>query len=252
MHLMARRGNGEGNLYQRKDGLWVGRVSFGYAGGKRLRKVVYGKTRREAAERLTAVLRARQQGLPVATERLTVGSYLERWIGTVRPNVRPSTYVRYGQLVRHHLVPRLGRIALAKLTPADCAAAYAAMVGEGLAPRTAGHAHRVLGRALREAEIAGLVARNVARLTRPPRVPHAEMRTFSAEQARTLLRATEGERLGALYAVALDSAARQGEILALRWADVDLDSGTIRIVRTLQRTPGGYELAEPKTAASRR
>ena len=69
---MARRGNGEGNLYQRKDGLWVGRVSFGYAGGKRRRKVVYGKTRREAAERLTAVLRARQQGLPVATERLTV------------------------------------------------------------------------------------------------------------------------------------------------------------------------------------
>lgn len=248
--MIKRRGHGEGTIGQRADGLWVGRVSLGYDGGKRRRKVVYGKTRREAAERLTTVLRARQLGLPVATERLTVGSYLERWIGTVRPNVRASTFLRYSQLVRLHLVPRLGRIALAKLTPADCAAAYAAMVGEGLAPRTAGHAHRVLGRALREAEIGGLVARNVTRLTRPPRVPHAEMRTLTAEQARALLRAADGDRLAALYAVALASGARQGELLGLKWNDVDWDAGAIRIQRTLLRT--SLELAETKTAASRR
>jgi len=108
----------------------------------------------------------------------------------------------------------------------------------------------VLGRALREAEIAGFVARNVARLTRPPRVPQAEMRTLSAEEARALLRAVEGDRLAALYAVALATGAREGELLGLKWDDVDWNAGAIRIQRTLLRT--GYELAEPKTASSRR
>lgn len=250
--MTGRRGRGEGTIGRRADGLWVGRVSLGYDAGKRRRKVVCGKTRREAAERLTTVLRSRQQGLPVATERLTVAAYLERWIASVKPNVRASTHLRYSQLVRHHLVPRLGRIALARLTPADCAAAYAAMVEEGLAPRTAGHAHRVLGRALREAEIAGYVARNVTRLTRPPRVPQAEMRTLTAEQSRTLLRVAEGDRLAALYTVALATGARQGELLGLKWADVDWGAGAIRIQRTLVRTTEGHELTETKTASSRR
>jgi hypothetical protein len=84
---------------------------------------------------------------------------------------------------------------LAKLTPADLSAVYAAMVNEGSAPRTAGHPHRVLGRALREAEVAGLVARNVARVVKPPRVPHAEMHTLSGTQARTLLEAATTDRL---------------------------------------------------------
>jgi len=129
---------------------------------------------------------------------------------------------------------------------------YAAMVADGLAPRTAGHAHRVLGRALRDAEIAGLVTRNVARLVRPPRVPHAEMRTLTNEQARTLIESVANERLGALYVVALASGARLGELLAIRWQDVDTARSTIRITRTLTRTDHGVEIGETKTASSRR
>jgi integrase len=100
--------------------------------------------------------------------------------------------------------------------------------------------------------MAGLVPRNVARLVRPPRVPHAEMRTLTNEQARTLIDAAGGERLGALYVVALASGARLGELLALRWQDVDTARSTIRITRTLTRTDQGVEIGETKTASSRR
>lgn len=126
------------------------------------------------------------------------------------------------------------------------------MVDDGAAPRSAGHAHRVLGRALRDAEIAGLCPRNVARLVRPPRVPHAEMKTLTREQVRELFAATEHDRLAALWHVAIASAARLGELLALTWERVDLERGSIRITRTMTRTAEGFEMGEPKTSSSRR
>ena len=232
---MTRRGRGEGTVYLRSDGLWAARMSLTTIAGKRRRKVVYAPTRREASAKLTALLRLQQQGVEIGSERITVAAYLAHWLETVQPNVRGSTFKRYGELVRVHLVPRLGRIALAKLAPADLAAAYAAIVSAGLAPRTAGHAHRVLGAALREAEISGLVARNVARLARPPRVPRTEMHVFTADQTRTLLREAEGDRLHALYALAIATGARQGELLALRWSDLDAQTAILRIQRTLER-----------------
>ena len=246
--MSGRRGAREGSIYKRADGYWTGAVTDtpGH------RKVIYAKTRGEVAEKMKALLRAQQKGVPLAVGRLSVGAYLERWLAGAESSVRGSTFTRYAQLVHVHLIPRLGKISLAKLAPADLSAAYASMLADGLAPRTAGHAHRVLGRALREAEVAGLIGRNVARLVKPPRVPSAEMRTFTAEQARSLVQASTDGRLGALYAVALATGARQGELLALRWADVDFENGSIRIRRTLVRTGGHHEVGEPKTASSRR
>ncbi len=247
---MGRRGGNEGSIYRRGDGYWVAAISLG--GGRR--QTFYGKTRTVVAQKVTAVLRARQQGLRTASGRMTVGTWLERWLAGAESGVRGSTFRRYAQLVHVHLVPHLGKISLVDLAPGDLTAMYAAMVAHGLAPRTAGHAHRVLGRALREAEVSGLVARNVARLVRPPRVPQAEMRTFTADQARTLLRTAEGagDRLTALYAVALATGAREGELLVLRWQDVDWAAGAIRIQRTLLRTRVGLRIGEPKTASARR
>lgn len=247
---MSRRGTREGSIYRRNDGYWVGAMSL--AAGRR--KVVYAKTRGEVAERMKGLLKAAQDGVPVATARLTVGAYLRRWINGAEASVRPSTHRRYEGIVRCQLIPHLGPISLTKLSPTDLGTMYAALLGEGLAPRTVGHAHRVLGRALREAEVAGLVGRNVARLVRPPRVPQKEMQTFTAEQARTLLRACEagGERLATLYAVALATGAREGELLVLRWKDVDWDAGAIRIRRTMLRTRSGLQIGEPKTASARR
>jgi len=246
---MAKRGQGEGSVYKRGDGLWAGAISLGTG----QRKVIYGKTRAAVAAKLVAVLRAQQQGVAVSSsQRLTVGMYLTRWLAGAESSVRGSTFKRYSEIVRVHLVPRIGGIPLAKLAPADLGTMYAGMLADGLAPRTVGLAHRVVGRALREAEVAGIIARNVTRLVRPPRAPHQEMRTLSAEQARSLIEMTAGDRMGALYAVALASGARLGELLALRWQDTDLERGSIRITRTLTRTARGWESGEPKTPASRR
>ncbi len=247
---MSKRGTGEGSIYKRRDrDLWVGAVSI----GRGERKVVYGATRGDVAEKMKTLLREQQRGVRLhSSDRLTVGAFLTEWIGGARSSVRASTWIRYEQLVRVHLIPRVGVLALAKLAPTDLTKMYAAMVEDGLAPRTAGHAHRVLGRALRDAEIAGLVARNVCRLVRPPHVPHAEMRTLTSAQVRQLVAATEHDRLGALWQLGVASGARLGELLALTWDHVDFDRGSIRITRTLTRTPGGFAIGEPKTAASRR
>ena len=151
--MNRRRGHGEGSIFQRKsDGLWVGVINLGRGNdGKRERRWIYGETRKAVAEKLKAPMRAQQQGLPVALDRQTLGAYLEKWLSGAEGRVRGSTFRRYSQLVRVHLIPRLGAIPLARLAPSDCGAAYAAMTAEGLAPRTAGHAHRVLGAALHEA-----------------------------------------------------------------------------------------------------
>ncbi len=256
---MTRRGRGEGTIGQLTDGRWVARTS---SHGKR--QAHYGKTRQEASSKLTTALKRQQDGLPQISHRLTVGAYLTTWIEGVPSSVRPTTYRGYENVVRKHLIPRIGKIFLARLAPSDLSAMYAGMFTDGLAPRTAGHAHRILGRALREAEAAGTIVRNVCRLVRPPRAPHAEMQTLTAEQARSLIRTSLGDRFHALYALALDSGARQGELLALRWSDLDLTAGSIRITRALVRgvrlgtrsqlgvPQSQWVFSEPKTSSSRR
>jgi integrase len=243
---MARRGKGEGTVRRRRDGRWEAR--YRDVDGKR--KSVFTKSQAEGIARLKAARNDRDLGLPMRSERLTTGAFLAQWIEGARTNVRASTWRRYEIIVRVQLVPYLGQVRLARMQPADLSAAYAKMLAAGLAARTVSAVHRLLGRALRDAEIAGLVARNACRLVKPPRVAATEMQTFDAEQARALLRAAEGDRLAALYHVALTSGAREGELLALRWGD--LSGSAMRIARTLVRTRDGLDVSEPKTASGRR
>jgi integrase len=250
---MNRRGHGEGSIFQRKDGLWCGLVDLGRtAAGKRHRKAFYGKTRRDVQEKLKVALRAQQQGLPVASDRQTVGNYLSEWLRTVRSSVRPSTWRRYEENIRLHAAPAIGGLTLAQLGPQHLRALYAGRLEAGLSPASVGHLHAVLHVALRQAERDGVVARNVAALVAPPRTSHREMTTLTPDEARALLGAAQGDRLEALYVLALTAGMREGELLALRWRDVDLDGRTISVRGTLQWTPSGFELAETKTASSRR
>src|SRR2546427_91714 len=196
---MTKRGNGEGTIRRRRDGRWEARI-FGADGN---RKSVYAKSRRDLVAMVRPLERDRELGLPTRSELVATKAFLEKWIEGTRANVRPTTALRYEGLIRRHLVPRLGRIPLTRLAPHDLSACYAAMIGDGLAPRTAGHAHRVLGRALHDAELGGLVGRNVARLVKAPRVPQQEMKSLDAAQAHLLLAAAVGDRLEALYLPAL-------------------------------------------------
>ncbi|MDA1129646.1 MAG: tyrosine-type recombinase/integrase [Chloroflexi bacterium] len=250
---MARRGNGEGSIYKRLDGRWAAVVNLGWQDGKRKRKTYYGSTRREVQEQLTVALRTHQQGLPVASDRLTVGQFLDNWlVESVKSTVRPRTYLSYAELVRVHLGPGLGRIQLAKLTPHDVQRLINRKLADGLSPRRVQYIHAVLRRALVHAERWGLVARNVAKLVNAPKVEQAEIEPFDPHEARAFIRAIQGERLEALYLLAIATGIRQAEALGLSWRDIDLDQAQVTIRATLQRIEGEFRFLEPKTARSRR
>ena len=251
---MSRRGNREGSIYRKTDGRWAASLSIGYAGGKRLRKEFDGRTRAEVADKLTAALRARQQGLPIVGERQTTGAFLEGWLrDTASPKLRPKTKTRYENIIRLWLVPALGRIPLAKLTPDHVQRMMNDALAAGASPQSVCHHRAVLRTALNVALDRGYVSRNAAsRGVNAPRVPEREVRALSATDARALLAAVEGDRLVALFTVAVGRGLRQGEALGLRWGDVDLERGTLAVQRALQRVGQEWLFPEPKTRRSRR
>jgi len=145
-----------------------------------------------------------------------------------------------------------GKLVLSRLSPDHLQRLYSNRLEAGCSAASVHQLHAVLRRSLGQAARWGLVARNIASLVTPPRIKRREMATLSPEQARTFLEAAKGDRLETLYALALTSGMRQGELLALRWRDVELDCGTLQVVATLHRTPDGFVFSEPKTARSRR
>jgi integrase len=247
-----RRGNGEGGVSRSKDGSWMARYTVQTTTGRK-RKVIYAKSYAEARERLAEALANRDKGLTYDSEGLTVGEYLARWLeDSVQGSVKATTYQSYGSLVRLHVCPTLGGTKLSALTPAHVQGLYRQKLDEGLAPKTVKYIHTTLHRALRQAVRWGLVPRNAAAEADSPRVSTPEMRPLSPIQARTVLQAASGNRLEALYVLAVTTGMRQGELLGLGWEDVDLEARTVRVRRTLTLAKGGPSLTEPKTPKSRR
>ena len=245
-----RRGHGEGSIYQRKDGRWVASLSL----ENRKRKYFYGDTRREVQEKLKVALREQQQGTLVTSPQQSLKQFLERWLeDAYKPTVKLRSYVQYRSIVNHHLIPGLGHVALQKLMPEMIHALYRQKLDDGLAASTVGFIHKVLCRALEDAMKWGLVARNVSKLVTLPRVEKFESQILTVEQARKLLEVARGTPLDALLLVALTTGMRHGELLALRWADVDFEKGTVFVHRTVSRI-GSYGLveSEPKTKSSKR
>jgi integrase len=252
---MAKRGNGEGSIYHRNDGRWVGEMTI----EGRKRKFVYGKTRKEVQEKLQAALQEKQRGIVLeGTVRQTVGQFLIDWLeNSQKQNVRPRTYERYEEIVRLHIIPVLGRHRLQKLSAQHVQAFYTKKVNEGLSPSTVGVFHNVLHKALDTATRWGLVPRNVCDLVSPPHVEGFEIQPLSVEQAHQLLAVAHGHRLEALFSLALATGMRRGELLALKWQDISFSTGTLQIRRILTRVPSkmpgkGYVETEPKTPKSRR
>jgi integrase len=252
---LSKRGAHEGSIYQRQDGRWAASVHLGYANGRRLRKTFYGRTRRDVQERMTTALGQVQARLPVRSDdRETVAAYLYRWLDTsARQRVRPRTLAGYRLIVDKHLIPAIGREPVAKLTPAQVQVMLNAKSASGSKPQTTRNIHAVLRRALTQGLRWGVVSRNVATLVDLPRVDREEIRGLSPAGARAVMTALAGDRIEPLVLLTLSTGLRQGEALGLRWQDVDLEAGTVRVRHSLQRMPGrGIELGEPKTARSRR
>jgi integrase len=250
----GKRGHNEGGIYKRaEDDRWVGSLSLGYEGGKRRRRYVYGKTRREVQDKLATLRRAHEDGLPVGPEKLTLDTYLQQWLeNSARPTIRPKTYASYAEILRLYIVPDLGHIPLTKLRPPDVQAWMNKRLASGLSARTVQYAHAVLRRALGQAQKWGMVPRNVATLVSPPRIRRPEAQFLTPEQARVFLESMNGHRLEGLFTVSMLLGLRPGEALGLHWRDVDLDAGRLAVRVALHRIDGRLQIDELKTARSRR
>jgi len=174
-------------------GRWQGAVHMGYQDGKRVRKWLLGNTRAEVVAKLAPIIKARDESRPVPDQRQKLGPFLRNWLDEVaRPALRSSTYDSYDDILRLHLIPGLGRISVAKLTPVEVQTFLNVKSASGLSPRRVQYIHAVWRRALGSAERWGLASRNVAKLVDPPRVPRHEIRPLTPEQARLLLDAAVG------------------------------------------------------------
>ncbi|MET7621913.1 tyrosine-type recombinase/integrase [Streptomyces sp. NPDC005408] len=271
------RANGDGTVYQRKDGRWEAAGYVLAPGNTRKRIRVYGTTRKDALTKLTEKIAASNRGLPVATADSTVSAYLTYWLdGVAVHHLRENTHTRYGAAIRLHLNTGLGGKKLARLTTRDvrtfldglrttcqCCAqerdtdrrrccAIGQCCEKRLSPLTV-NVHAVLKSALEHAVREDELPRNVARNVKTTTPRHRRFQPLTAPEARQFLQSADDDRLHALYELALRTGLRKGELLGLHWEDFDLDGGTATIHRSLQRTrTQGLTILNTKTLASER
>jgi integrase len=251
----SRRGRLEGSIYFREeDARWVGSISLGYDGnGKRKRRTVYGATKQEVQEKLRQLQNDASAGTLADVGSLTVGAFLDRWLeNTARVKVRATTFARYEQLVRVWLKATIGRIQLGKLQPLHIESLYAEMQRNGASAWTRKMAAMVLTNALRRAVRLKLIPFNPAADVEKARPEEKEMLFLTEPQARIFLEAARDHRHYALFALAIGSGMRQGELLGLAWSDLDFDRLTVTVSRSLAQVGGKFSLKEPKSKRSRR
>lgn len=248
---MSKRGHGEGSVY--RDGpRWIAAVSRRDRNGKRKRRRRIAATQREALQKLRELQREVARDDAEAVDE-TVSAFLDRWLrDVVAPTRRPKTYGSHESIIRMHLKPALGSVRLSRLRPDDVQTLLNQKLASGLSPRTVVHIRATFHAAMNHALRWGLVSRNVVALTTPPQVPTSEIDPLSPSDAKRVIEAVRGDWVGSIVEVALGTGLRQGEILGLRWSDIDFETSRLRVRRVLQRTRDGYIFAEPKTHRSRR
>jgi integrase len=237
----------------------MARIDEGYGVSKRTGQRVrqqrsyYFHSKIEAERKLREELNRVEKGGTATVKSATVGAYLEQWLEG-KQSVREGTARRYGQIVRLHLIPRLGHIRLARLTKLDVARALKALHDSGMAPTTIRQVRSVLKAALNSAIEDGTLARNVAKAAEAPRVDDPVPYTPTPEMARALVDACADPSLRRSVLFALGTGLRWGEQFGLRWSDVNLDDGFLRVGHSLTRAyaKGGYTLSDPKTPTSHR
>lgn len=277
--MPKKRGPGEGSIFQLPDGRWAGFISLGFRNGKRWRKKIEAPTLADLNEKITAAKRDHQLGINIAPERQTVADFLKDWLENVKADVRPSTFISYHGHVHNHIIPALGRYQLSKLRAQHIQAfkrqklAEVMKSGPGvprkikegeprpeprqLSARTVQYSLVVLRMALQEACKLDLIPRNPAVLVDYPAVANEEIRPFTPEEAKQFLEAAKGNRLEALFSVALALGLRKGEALGLQWPDIDFEAGTLSVRRALQRLKmpgekkGRLVVSEPKRRSRR-
>lgn len=252
----------KGFIYKRAKDSWTIVVDLPRnSDGKRRQKsvAVYG-TKKDAERELAKVLTQINTGDYVEPSRMTFADLAERWLADyAKPKVAAKTYERYQEIVRKSLIPALGRHPISKLQPLHIQAFYSEISekkkgksNQKLFSQTVLHYHRVLRQILQQAVKWQLLARNPADAVEPPRPTRAEMKVLNEQEVARLIQAASGSRFYVPILLALTTGLRRGEILGLKWSDIDLDAGTLSVRRSLEQTKGRIAVKEPKTAKSRR
>jgi integrase len=253
---MARRNaNGEGSIYKRKDGhgRWEGAVSVPTISGKRKRVRVYGRTRAEVREKLTLATAQVLRGTPLIDKSWKVGDYLDYWLeNIVTTTLRPTTAQRYASSVRLYLKPILGKYQLTQLTVPIVQALLNNHLASGHSVRSAQIAQTVLSSALTNAEREELLMRNVARLVKLPTYERSDVVPWTKEEVREFVQAIRPERLSVAFLLLIFYGLRRGEVLGLRWQDIDSDRRVIHVRQQVIRHSGTLHVGPLKTKASRR
>jgi integrase len=225
--------------------------------GRRVRDWHSGfRTEKEAEKKRTELLGLLDKGAYAEPSKLTLGAFLrDTWLPAVRASVRASTHDSYTRMVDRHVVPALGGTTVQALTPPKLNAFYADLLASGLAPKTVRNVHAVLRKALGDAVRWGLLVRNVAGLAEAPKVSATrkpDMHVWTPEQLRDFLAGIEGERFYAALVLAAHTGLRRGEVLGLRWDDVDLEAPRLSVRQALLSVAYEVRVSDLKTDNGRR
>jgi integrase len=244
-----KRGNNEGSIKLRSDGRYESRVTL--PDGRR--KSYYGKTRAEVQRQMTAAIRDVQQGLPIPVSRQTLGQFLDGWLeDSAMPTVTPATCDRYRRMLKRHVPADLAKQPLEKVTPQRIQKLQADMLVAGLSPRTVSYTRAILRRALGQAVKWNQIARNPVPLVDAPKQERHDPAFLTTDEAKQLMTGIAGDRLEPLVLLTLVTGPRRGEVLSLRWQDLDLDAATVSVEGQYQRWGDEWRWLPLKTQQSRR
>ena len=261
--MAKRRANGEGNIRKRKDGRWEGRYTAGHdpITGKPIIKNVLAKTQAQAKEKLKTAIE-QCKGLDVAKgQKYTVGQWMDVWYEYyAQIKVRPSSHKTYEGYIRNHIKPAIGSIPLTRLTTLDLQKLYQKLLTEGrverkesekqakgLSPKTVRNINQVISSAMQLAIQQHLISHDPTDGCALPKTEHREMQTLSADQLAAFLLEAKHSGVFEMYYIELATGLRRGELLGLKWQDIDLDSGVIHVRRQVGRIDGKVQEAPLKT-----
>ena len=261
--MAKKRANGEGNIRKRKDGRWEGRYTAGHdpETGKAIYKNVLGKTQAEVKAKLKAAIQEAQTLDLSKTGKYTVGEWMEVWFEDyAKLKVRPSSHQTYRGYIDNHIRPNIGDIPLEKLTSLDLQKLYKKLLTKGrvdrveakgqpkgLSAKTVRNIHQILSSALKLAQEQRIILANPAERCALPKVEHREMKTLPVEQLQSFLREARESGVFELYYLELATGLRRGELLGLKWEDIDLQKGDLRVKRQVSRINGEVMEAPLKT-----
>ena len=242
------RGKNEGSIHRRKNGTWRAQVSLD---GRRLSYAA--DTRWECQEWLKKTIGQIDDGMTFASTRITLGEFLAGWLSSSKASKRRTTWAHYEQVTRNYVTPRLGQVRVRDLRPDQIQGLYDHLLEQGVGTYTVLKIHTLLHSALAHAVKTGVIGRNPAGLTMPPKEPSKEMKILDESQVSQMLVEARGNRLEALYHLAVVTGMRQMEMLGLKWSDLDWINQTLKVDRQLVRPAGeGIKFTQPKTRFGKR